>query len=62
MESVFRPDIFWIFSSDFLAVSREKHKKIVGIHRKNPETFWPEYCFHVSLISGVFLQEPTPTS
>jgi hypothetical protein len=29
---------------------------------KNPETFRPEYCFHVSLISGVFLQEPARTA
>jgi hypothetical protein len=68
--------IFWIFSSDFPTVSRENsqkmliiHQKMVnlrqemtGIHQKKSEDFRSEYCFHVPLISGIFLQEPSRTS
>ncbi len=46
-----------IFSDDFLPISVRKHKKLAGIHRKNPHHFRPEYCFHVPAISGVFLPD-----
>jgi hypothetical protein len=47
--------IYWRFLS-------EKKGKLAESHRKNPETFRPENCFHVPLISGIFLQESTRTS
>jgi hypothetical protein len=25
---------------------------------KNPDNFWPEYCFHVPALSGVFVHDP----
>jgi hypothetical protein len=41
--------IFWIFSGDFPAVSRENSQKMVIIHQEKSEDFRSEYCFHVPL-------------
>ena len=58
MEAVFRPENFWIFpahSDHFPALSTRYWSEIIG---KNPEIFRLEYCFHVPVTSGVFLQDP----
>jgi hypothetical protein len=43
----------------FLAEITRKWSEFTG---KNPETFQPDYCFQVPLISGVFLLEPARIS
>jgi hypothetical protein len=58
MEAVFRPKIARIFPVDSCqlpVLSVRNRPEIIG---KNPKNFWPEYCFHVPAISGVFLPEP----
>jgi hypothetical protein len=45
VEAVFRP------------VPAGKHRKLAGVHRKNPKNFRPEYCFDVPVSSGAFLQD-----
>jgi hypothetical protein len=62
VEAVFRPEIFKIFSNAFRVVLAGKHRKFSRIHRKNPKNFRPEYCSHVSAISGAFLQDPVTFS
>ncbi len=57
MEAVFRPKFFLIFSNAFRAVPARKHRKLTGIHRKNPKNFRPEYGFHILAISVAFLQD-----
>jgi len=52
MEAVFWPEIVRIFSGGFLPTSCAFRQERVA---KNPDNFWPEYCFHVPVISGVFL-------
>ena len=42
--------------SDHLPVL--SRQKLVGNHLKNPEIFLAEYCFHVPMTFGVFLQHP----
>ena len=51
-----------IFSDDFRTFPAGKNGKLAGSHRKNPQTFQSEYCSHVPLISGVFLQDPARIS
>ena len=59
MEAVFRPENFRIFSGAFRSLSCAFCQELVGNHRKkNPEIFRLEYCFHVPMTSGVFLQDP----
>jgi hypothetical protein len=57
VEAVFRPENFRISSNAFRPVPAGKHRKLAGIHRKIPKNFRPEYCFHVSAISGALLQD-----
>jgi hypothetical protein len=45
---------FQMISGRFLPESRGSWQESTG---KNLDNFWPEYCFHVPAISGVFLQE-----
>ena len=45
---------FWVHSDHFPVLS---HQKLVGNHRKKSRIFWPEYCFHDPVTSGVFLQD-----
>jgi hypothetical protein len=58
VEAEFQPEIFRIFSNDFWPFSAGKHRKLAGIHRKNPKNFRPEYCFHAPVSSGAFMQDP----
>ena len=46
---------FGFFSCQFLFIPIGTDRKLPGICPKNVR---PEYCFHVPLISGVFLLEP----
>jgi hypothetical protein len=39
VEAVFPPEIFRIFSDDFLPVPAGKHRKLTGIHRKKSNKF-----------------------
>jgi hypothetical protein len=43
-------------SGDVQPTSFSFSVETIGYHRKNSETSHPEYCFHVPLISGIFLQ------
>ena len=49
---------FGHFPDDFRSVPVEKNR---NSPEKSPKFFRPEYCFHVPLISGVFLREPART-
>jgi hypothetical protein len=46
-----------MLSTRLLAESTGSWQESTG---KNPDNFRPEYCFHVSAISGAFLQNPVP--
>ena len=46
---------FPVHSDHFPALSRQK---LVRNHRKKSGIFRPEYCFHVPMTYGVFLQDP----
>ena len=48
-------DFFRCIPITFLRFPARNWSEIIG---KNPEIFRPEYCFHVPMISGVFLQYP----
>jgi hypothetical protein len=53
MEAIFLPEIFRWVPVNFLCFP-------AGTGRKSSENFRPEYCFHVSAISGVFLRDTLP--
>ena len=46
---------FLVHSDHFPVLSARNWSEIIG---KNPEIFRLEYCFHVPVTSGVFLQDP----
>ena len=48
-------DFFWCIPITFLCFPARNWSETTG---KNPEIFRPEYCFHVPMTSGVFLQDP----
>ena len=48
-------EFFPVISVRSLPESAGKWSECIG---KNPEIFRPEYCFHVPVTSGVFLQDP----
>ena len=52
IEAVFRAENFRCIPIAFLCFPP-------GTGRKSPEIFRPEYCFHVPVASGVFLQVPS---
>ena len=45
-------------SGAFRSLSFAFRQELVEITGKNLEIFWLEYCFHVPVTSGVFLQDP----
>jgi hypothetical protein len=48
------PDFFPMISGQFLKETTGSWQESTG---KNSDNFRPEYCFHVSAISSVFLQD-----
>ena len=59
MEAVFRPENFRIFSGAFRSHSSTFRQELVRNHPKKFRNFQLEYCFHVPVTSGVFLQVPS---
>jgi hypothetical protein len=54
VEAVFRPEIRRIFSDDFRPEGTGSGQEF---RAKNLGSFRPEYCFHVPVMSSVFLQD-----
>jgi hypothetical protein len=58
MKAVFQVRFLRFFSGDFRPTFCSFPQEKIGNRWKNPVTPGLEYCFHVPLISDVFLQVP----
>jgi hypothetical protein len=50
--------IFPLYSCQVPVETHRNRPEIIG---KSPDNFWPEYCFHIPAISGVFLPDRART-